>query len=60
MLESRQCRIEQAIARTNAKLLILASLQAYSGVDVDMRRANEMRSIFKALASVAMFHSVCG
>jgi predicted ATP-dependent serine protease len=46
-------RIEQAIAATNAKLLILDPLHAYLGLDVDMHRANEIRPIFKALAGVA-------
>jgi hypothetical protein len=46
-------RIEQAIAATGAKLLILDPLQAYLGVDVDMHRANEIRPIFKTLAGVA-------
>lgn len=46
-------RIEQAIVKTNAKLLILDPLQAYLGIDVDMHRANEIRPIFKTLAGVA-------
>jgi RecA-family ATPase len=46
-------RIEQAIAATKAKLLILDPLQAYLGENVDMHRANEIRPIFKALAGVA-------
>lgn len=46
-------RIEQAIIKVNAKLLILDPLQAYLGVDVDMHRANEIRPIFKSLAGVA-------
>lgn len=46
-------RIEQAIAKTSAKLLILDPLQAYLGIDVDMHRANEIRPIFKTLSGVA-------
>jgi len=46
-------RIEQAIAKTGAKMLILDPLQAYLGVDVDMNRANEIRPIFKSLSGVA-------
>jgi RecA-family ATPase len=46
-------RIEQAIAQTQARLLILDPLQAYLGIDVDMHRANEIRPIFKTLANVA-------
>ncbi len=39
-------RIEQAIVKTNAKLLILDPLQAYLGAAVDMHRANEVRPAF--------------
>jgi len=46
-------RIEQAIIKTKAKLLILDPLQAYLGTDVDMHRANEIRPVFKALSGVA-------
>lgn len=46
-------RLEQAIIRTQAKLLILDPLQAYLGGSVDMHRANEIRPLFKALAGVA-------
>lgn len=46
-------RIEQAIIKTGAKLLILDPLQAYLGSDVDMHRANEIRPIFKELAGAA-------
>jgi len=46
-------RIELAIVKTGAKLLILDPLQAYIGMDVDMHRANEVRPIFKNLAGVA-------
>ncbi|HCA30124.1 MAG TPA: hypothetical protein DEP23_11425 [Ruminococcaceae bacterium] len=46
-------RIEQAIVKTGAKLLILDPLQAYLGIDVDMHRANEIRPIFKTLGGVA-------
>lgn len=46
-------RLEEAIIKTNAKLLILDPMQAYLGVDVDMHRANEIRPVFKALAGIA-------
>jgi hypothetical protein len=46
-------RIEQAIIKSKAKLLILDPLQAYLGTDVDMHRANEIRPIFKSLSGVA-------
>lgn len=46
-------RIEKAIIETGAKLVIIDPLQAYLGAKVDMHRANEIRPIFKNLASVA-------
>lgn len=46
-------RIEKAIVETGAKMFIIDPLQAYLGVKVDMHRANEVRPIFKKLASVA-------
>jgi len=46
-------RIEQAIVKTGAKLLILDPLQAFLGAKVDMHRANEVRPAFRGLAGVA-------
>lgn len=46
-------RIRQAMEETGAKLLVLDPLQAYLGAEVDMHRANEVRSILKRLGSVA-------
>lgn len=46
-------RIEKAIVDTGAKLVIIDPLQAYLGAKVDMHRANEIRPIFKNLATVA-------
>ena len=46
-------RLELAVQRTGAKLVILDPLQAYLGGGVDMHRANEVRPIFKRLASMA-------
>ena len=46
-------RIEEAIIKFNAKLLIIDPIQAYLGADVDMYRANEIRPIMKQLAVVA-------
>ena len=45
--------LEAAISQTGAKLVILDPLQAYLGAKVDMHRANEVRPIFKHLATVA-------
>ena len=46
-------RLEQAIIRTQAKLVILDPLQAYIGANVDMHRANEIRPIMKHITDVA-------
>ena len=46
-------RLEMAILREHAKLLILDPLQAFLGADVDMHRANEVRPAFRRLAGVA-------
>lgn len=46
-------RIEQAIIKENAKLMILDPIQAFFGKDSDMHRANEVRPILRQLASVA-------
>ena len=46
-------RLEEAIIRTRAKLVILDPLQAYIGSNVDMHRANEIRPIMKHIADVA-------
>lgn len=46
-------RLEQAIIRTQARLVILDPLQAYIGANVDMHRANEIRPIMKHISDVA-------
>ena len=46
-------RLEMAVLREHAKLLILDPLQAFLGADVDMHRANEVRPAFRRLAAVA-------
>ena len=46
-------RLEEAIRRTGAKLIVLDPLQAYLGSDVDMRRANEVRPALKRLSLMA-------
>lgn len=42
-------RLEQAIKKTDAKVIVLDPIQAYLGGDVDMHRANEIRPIMKRL-----------
>lgn len=49
-------RIEEAIIKTNAKLLILDPIQAYLGGNTDMNRANEAREMTKKLGLVAEKH----
>lgn len=46
-------RLEEAIIRTKAKLLILDPIQAYLGGSMDMNRANEARDMTKKLAALA-------
>ena len=46
-------RIEAAIRATNAKLAIFDPIQGYVGEDTDMNRANEIRTVMRALARVA-------
>lgn len=46
-------RIEKAIERTKAKLLVIDPLQAYLGADSDMQKTNSVRLVFGHLAKVA-------
>ena len=46
-------RLEEAIVKTNAKLLILDPIQAYLGGGMDMNRANEARDMTKKLGLLA-------
>ena len=46
-------RLEKAILKTGARLIVLDPVQAYLGSDVDMHRANEIRPILKRVASLA-------
>ena len=46
-------RIEQAILKEKAKLMILDPIQAYLGAKMDMNRANEARDMTKQLGQVA-------
>jgi predicted ATP-dependent serine protease len=46
-------RLEEALARTGAKLLILDPIQAYLGGGMDMNRANEARDMTKRLGALA-------
>lgn len=46
-------RLEEAIIKTGAKLLILDPIQAYLGGGMDMNRANEARDMTKKLGALA-------
>lgn len=46
-------RLEKAIEKTKAKVLILDPIQAYLGNGVDMNRANEARDMTKRLGQLA-------
>lgn len=46
-------RVEQAIAETGARVIILDPMQAYVGAKVDMNRANEVRNILSQLGRIA-------
>ena len=46
-------RLEEALQKTNAKLLILDPIQAYLGGGMDMNRANEARDMTKRLGALA-------
>lgn len=46
-------RLEEAIVRTRARLLILDPIQAYLGGGMDMNRANEARDMTKKLGLLA-------
>ncbi len=46
-------RLEEAVIRTKARLLILDPIQAYLGGNMDMNRANEARDMTKKLAALA-------
>lgn len=49
-------RLEEAVIKTGAKLLILDPIQAYLGGGMDMNRANEARNMTKKLAALAEKH----
>ncbi|MCD8089682.1 MAG: AAA family ATPase [Clostridiales bacterium] len=52
-LSMTDCRIEQAIADKNARLLMLDPIQGFLGASVDMHRANEIRPVMKHLSNLA-------
>ena len=49
-------RLDEAITRTNARLVVLDPVQGFLGADVDMHRANEIRPLMKRMAALAEKH----
>jgi hypothetical protein len=50
-------RIEEAIIKTKARLVIVDPIQSYLGAKVDMHRANETRPVLDGLAKLADKHN---
>ncbi len=46
-------RLEAAIMKTKARLVVLDPIQGYLGANVDMHKANEIRPVMKSLSLVA-------
>lgn len=46
-------RLEAALIKTEAKLVVLDPLQAFLGSDIDMHRANEIRPVMASLGHLA-------
>lgn len=46
-------RLEQAIAETKARLVVLDPIQGFLGTRVDMHRANEIRPVMKHISELA-------
>ena len=46
-------RLEEAVRKTGAQLIVLDPIQAYLGDGVDMHRANEVRPLLKRLGDMA-------
>lgn len=52
-LTMMDARLEEAIIRTKARLVVLDPIQGFLGTDVDMHRANEIRPLMKRVAMLA-------
>ena len=46
-------RLEEAIIKTNARMVVLDPIQGFLGADVDMHRANEIRPMMKKISGLA-------
>ena len=51
-------RLEEALAKTGAKVLILDPIQAYLGGGMDMNRANEARDMTKKLGGYSILQRI--
>lgn len=47
------CRLEEAIIKTKARMVVLDPIQGFLGADVDMHRANEIRPLMKKISGLA-------
>ena len=52
-LTMMDARLEEAIIKTNARLVVLDPIQGFLGAAVDMHRANEIRPLMKRIAVLA-------
>ena len=52
-LTMMDARLEEAIIKTKARLVVLDPIQGFLGTDVDMHRANEIRPLMKRVAVLA-------
>ena len=52
-LTMMDARLEEAIIKTKARLVVLDSIQGFLGAAVDMHRANEIRPLMKRVAVLA-------
>ena len=52
-LTMMDARLEEAIIKTKARLVVLDPIQSFLGTDVDMHRANEIRPLMKRVAVLA-------
>lgn len=52
-LTMMDARLEEAIIKTNARLVVLDPIQGFLGTAVDMHRANEIRPLMKRMAVLA-------
>lgn len=46
-------RLEEAIIKTNARMVVLDPIQGFLGADIDMHRANEIRPLMKKISGLA-------